>query len=193
MLPEVNLSVPSKEDIERLAVWLEDTEVNSSWYGLGDDGKPLHAGYAPAQVLEGDEQEWDRVFGDENRRVFAVYTTDREHIGEGQLVINWPLQEAQAYLLIGRKDLWDHHYGTTAMVSLMDLAFDELKLHRVWVDVPDYNQHAMQMVTHVGFVLEGHFRKAHRKDGEWFDSSTLGLLSDEYARRRSRLMGTAFP
>ena len=190
MFPTVNLSTPSKEDIRRLAVWLEDTEVNSSWYGLGDDGKPLHAGYTPAQVLEG-EQEWDRVFSDENRRVFAVYTTDREHIGEGQLVIDWPLQEAQAYLLIGRKDLWHHHYGTTAMVGLMDLAFNELKLHRVWVDVPDYNQHAMQMVTHVGFVLEGHFRKAHRKDGEWFDSSALGLLSDEYARRRSRLMGAS--
>ncbi len=193
MFPDVNLTKPSREDVQRLAGWLEDSEVNASWYGLGEDGKPLHAGYTPSKVLEGDEQEWDRVLKDENRRVYAVYTSDGEHIGEGQLVIDWPLQEAQAYLLVGRKDLWHHHYGTTAMVKLMDHAFDDLRLHRVWVDVPDYNAHAMQMVTQVGFVLEGHFRKAHRRDGEWFDSSALGLLADEYSRRRSRLMGAASP
>ena len=193
MLANVKLTTPSREDIQRLAGWLEDSEVNASWYGLGEDGKPLHAGYTPAQVLEADQQEWDRVFNDENRRVFAVYTDDEEHIGEGQLVIDWPLQEAQVYILVGRKDMWHHHYGTTALVGLMDHAFNDLGLHRVWVDVPDYNQHAMQMVTQVGFVLEGHFRKAHRRDGEWFDSSALGLLADEFSRRRSRLMDAASP
>ena len=188
MLANVKLTTPSREDIQRLAGWLEDSEVNASWYGLGEDGKPLHSGYTPAQVLEADQQEWDRVFNDENRRVFAIYTDDEEHIGEGQLVIDWPLREAQAYILIGRKDMWHQHYGTTALVGLMDHAFNDLGLHRVWVDVPDYNQHAMQMVTQLGFVLEGHFRKAHRRDGEWFDSSALGLLADEFSRRRSRLM-----
>lgn len=188
MFPTVRLTIPSKEDVQRLMDWLEDPEVNSLWYGLGEDGQPLHVSYTPSSVLKGGEQEWDRVFKDENKRIFSVCTTDGDHIGEGQLVIDWPLQEAQVYLLIGRKDLWHHHYGTTALVSLMDMAFDELRLHRVWVDVPDYNLHAIEMVGHVGFVLEGRFRKAHRKDDEWFDSSALGLLADEYARRRSRLM-----
>ena len=191
MLANVKFTTPSREDIQRLAGWLEDSEVNASWYGLGEDGKPLHAGYTPAQVLEADQHEWDRVFNDENRRVFAVYTDDEEHIGEGQLVIDWPLLEAQVYILVGRKDMWHHHYGTTALVGLMDHAFNDLGLHRVWVDVPDYNQHAMRMVTQIGFVLEGHFRKAHRRDGEWFDSSALGLLADEFSRRRSRLMADA--
>ena len=191
MLANVKFTTPSREDIQRLAGWLEDSEVNASWYGLGEDGKPLHAGYTPAQVLEADQHEWDRVFNDENRRVFAVYTDDEEHIGEGQLVIDWPLLEAQVYILVGRKDMWHHQYGTTALVGLMDHAFNDLGLHRVWVDVPDYNQHAMRMVTQIGFVLEGHFRKAHRRDGEWFDSSALGLLADEFSRRRSRLMDAA--
>ena len=190
MLPTVALTSPSKEDVQRLSVWLEDADVNAFWYGLDDDGKPLHASYTPAQVLD-DHQEWEQVFNDGNKKIFSVYTAEGEHIGEGQLLIDWPLKETQIYLLIGRKDLWHHHYGTTAMISLMDLAFDGLKLHRVWVDVPDYNHHALEMVAHIGFVLEGHFRKTHRKDGEWFDSSALGLLSDEYARRRSRLMGVS--
>ena len=64
------------------------------------------------------------------------------------------------------------------------------ELHRVWVDVPEYNEHALRMFRHVGFVLEGHMRKTHRKDGEWYDYYAMGLLVDEYSRRRARLMGT---
>ncbi len=188
MSPDVALTKPTKDDVERLAGWLEDTEVNSSWYGRGEDGRPLHAGYTPSALLEGGDEELDRVFNDENRRVFSIYTAEGEHIGEGQLVVEWPLLEAQAYVLVGRKDLWHHHYGTNAMVGLLDYAFNDMGLHRVWVDVPDYNGHAMGMVKQLGFVLEGHFRKSHRRDDEWFDSSVLGLLADEYSRRRPRVV-----
>ena len=186
-MPLVTLSVPSREDVERLTEWLRDDEVNASWYGVGEDGLPLHAGYAPTQVLEGDN-DWNRVFEDDNRKVFAVYTPEGEHIGEAQLVIEWPLLEAQAFILVGRKDLWHHHYGTMAMVSLLDHAFDSMGLHRIWVDVPEYNRPALQMVEQIGFVMEGHFRKAHRRGDQWFDSYALGLLADEYGRRRSRLL-----
>ena len=188
MFPQVSLTPPTREDVERLTEWLKDDEVNSSWYGMGEDGQPLHAGYAPSHVLEGDDNEWNRIFNSDNRKVFAVYTTEGEHIGEAQLVIEWPLLEAQAYILVGRKDLWHHHYGTMAMVGLLDHAFDSLGLHRIWVDVPEYNRPALTMVEHIGFVMEGHFRKAHRRGDQWFDSYALGLLADEYARRRSRLL-----
>ena len=188
MFPLVTLAAPTREDVERLTEWLKDDEVNTSWYGVGDDGQPLHAGYVPGQVLEGEDSEWDRVFNDDNRKVFAVYTTEGDHIGEAQLVIEWPLLEAQAFILVGRKDLWHHHYGTMAMVSLLDHAFDAMGLHRIWVDVPEYNRPALQMVEHIGFVMEGHFRKAHRRGDQWFDSYALGLLADEYGRRRSRLL-----
>ena len=188
MFPLVSLAVPTRQDVERLTEWLKDDDVNASWYGLGDDGLPLHVGYAPSQVVEGGDNDWDRVFKDDNRKVFAVYTSDGEHIGEAQLVIAWPLLEAQAFILVGRKDLWHHHYGTTALVSLLDHAFDDLGLHRIWVDVPEYNKPAMSMVEQIGFVVEGHFRKAHRRGDQWFDSYALGLLSEEYPRRRARLM-----
>ena len=191
MFPEVKLISATREDVERVAEWLDDAEVNSMWYGLGEDALPLHIGYSPHRVLQAPEEELQTIFDHEDRKIYSVYTQENEHIGEGQLVIEWPLLEAQLFLLIGRKDLWHHHYGTMALIKLLDQAYETHGLHRVWVDVPEYNEHALQMFRHIGFVLEGHFRKAHRKDGEWYDSSTMGLLADEYTRRRSRLMGTA--
>ncbi len=191
MFPEVTLVTPTREDVQRLSEWLDDPEVNAVWFGVGDNGKPLHATYEPAAILAGGADEWDQIFNDESRTIFSVYSGDGEHIGEGQLLVDWPLLEAQAHLLVGRKDLWHQHYGTSGLFALLDHAFGPLGLHRVWVDVYDYNEPGMQMVQHVGFVLEGRLRKTHRKNDEWFDSSVLGLLSEEYPRRRARLLETA--
>ena len=190
MFPEVKLTTATREDVKRIAEWLDDVEVNAMWYGLEEDGKPLHIGYSPHELLQASDERLRQVFDDEERKIYSVYTQDDVHIGEGQLVIEGPLLEAQLFLLVGRKDLWHHHYGTMAMIKLLDQAYDDEGLHRVWVDVPEYNEPALQMCRHLGFVLEGHMRKSHRKNGEWYDSSTMGLLADEYARRRSRLMGS---
>ena len=174
-----------------MARWLDDVEVNSLWYGLQEDGLPLHIGYSPHRIFQAPREEWQRMFEGEDRKIFSVYTSEGEHIGEGQLVIEQPLLEAQLFLIIGRKDLWHHHYGTMAFIMLMDKAFESYGLHRVWVDVPEYNEHALQMFRRLGFVLEGHFRKTHRKDGQWYDSFAMGLLTEEYSRRRARLMSGA--
>ena len=191
MLPEISLVQPVREDIQQMADWLSDDEVNSLWYGRGEDGIALHTGYSPHHVIQSNEEEWRRIFEDEDRKIFSVYTSEGEHIGEGQLVIEQPLLEAQLFLIIGRKDLWHHHYGSMALIKLMDQAFEIYGLHRVWVDVPEYNEHALRMFRHLGFVLEGHLRKTHRKNNEWFDSLAMGLLTEEYSRRRARLMSGA--
>ena len=190
MLPDVSLMPPGREDIQRMADWLADNEVNSFWYGRGDDGIALHHGYSPQSVIGSSEDEWKRIFEDHDRRIYAIYTQDGQHIGEGQLVVEQPLLEAQLFLIIGRKDLWHHHYGTMALIKLMDQAFETYGLHRVWVDVPEYNEHALRMFRHLGFILEGHLRKTHRKNNEWYDSLAMGLLTEEYSRRRARLMSS---
>lgn len=188
MYPQIALSAVEREDVQRVSDWLTDPEVCASWYGLGDDGQPIHIGYSPQLVLQASATEWNQVFENEDRKIYSIHSPDGEHIGEGQLVIEWPRQEAQLFLLIGRKDLWHLHYGTSALLLLLDEAFNTLELHRVWVDVPEYNDHALQMFRHVGFVLEGHLRRTHRKDNEWYDSFAMGLLADEYTRRRARLL-----
>ena len=188
MLPEVRLTQVSRDDVERLAQWLQDPEVNASWCGANEEGEPIHIGYSPKAILQAGAEEWNRVFHNETRLVFSVHTADGEHIGEGQMVIEAPLWEAQLFILIGRKDLWYRGYGTAGLVQLLDLSFYTHGLHRAWVDVPEYNLPAIHMCERIGFILEGRLRGTHPKDGEWYDSLAMGLLSNEYARRRARLI-----
>ncbi len=47
MFPEVQLTSITRIDVARVEEWLNDAEVNSSWYGVDQNGIPLHIGYSP--------------------------------------------------------------------------------------------------------------------------------------------------
>ena len=188
MLPDVRMVMVIRQDVERMGSWLRDGEVNASWYGADGQGEAFHIGYLPRHMVEATPWEWNQVFRDDDRKIFSVLTSDGEHVGEGQMVMERALSEAQLFILIGRKDLWYKGYGTAGLLQMLDLAFDTYGLHRAWVDVPEYNLPARHMCERIGFVTEGRFRGAHPKDGQWHDSVIMGLLYDEYARRRARLM-----
>ncbi len=191
MLPKVKLGPVSREDVQRIARWLEDEEVNSSWYGLDQQGVPLHVGYVPQEIVDADERRWERVFADPGRKIFSVYINGDQHIGEAQIVLESLLHSAQLYILVGRKDLWYRGYGTAAMVDMLDLVFYTYEFHRAWVDIPEYNKPALHMCENIGFVLEGHLRGRQPKGDAWYDTIIMGLLADEYARRRTRLLEEA--
>lgn len=191
MLPDVRLDSVSREDVQRIAEWLKDPDVNGSWYGVDEQGEPVHIGYSPERLLKASPAEWDEMFNNDVRKIYSVFTAEGEHIGEGQMVIEAPLWEAQMFILVGRKDLWYRGYGTGGLAHLLDLAFYTYGLHRAWVDVPEYNLPAVHMCERIGFILEGRLRGTHPKGGEWYDSVAMGLLSDEYTRRRARLFEQA--
>lgn len=186
MLPRVSLLPVSRDDVRRIAQWLADPEVNASWYGSDDAGNPIHIAYSPKAMLQALPEERNRVFSTPGRLIFSIYTDENDHIGEAQAELEEPLRNAQLFVLIGRKDLWNQHYGTAAMLAMLDLVFNIHGLHRAWVDVPEYNIPALRMCEHIGFVLEGRLRRTRLKDGKWYDSIVMGLLVDEYARRKAR-------
>ena len=58
MLPEVTLKEVVREDVYRVAWWLEDEEVSSRWFGHYSCGDPVHRGYEPAGMLEASAADW---------------------------------------------------------------------------------------------------------------------------------------
>ena len=188
MLPEIALREVSRDDVGRMYRWLQDEEVNASWYGVDSSGEPIHIGYSPKPLLESTAEEWEHTFSSDDRKIFSVYTADDQHIGEGQLVLEAEVRSAHVVILIGHKEFWYHHYGSAAMIKLLDEVFYTYHMHRAWLAVPEYNLPALHMCEHIGFVLEGRLRGRQLRGDQWYDSLSMGLLADEYARRRSKLM-----
>ena len=184
MLPRMGLRDVMREDVERIADWLSDEEVASRWFGHYACGDPVHRGYEPRLMLKAPTSEWDRVFHrDPNRFVLSIYNESEEHIGECQVLPDKD-GSAEISLLIGRKDLWHHRYGTAAVSELLSLVFDYYELQRAWVSVPESNVAALGLFEKLGFVHQETRRLCTRSDGTPLNSRILAISADGYGMHR---------
>ena len=90
------------------------------------------------------------------------------------------LGDAHYSVLIGRQDMWHKGYGTSATLKILDMAFNELNLYRIWVDIPTFNTAAINLFDHLGFTHEGTLRKSRPLAGSRFNSVIMGILSQEF-------------
>ncbi|AUI57793.1 GNAT family N-acetyltransferase [Amycolatopsis sp. BJA-103] len=70
-------------------------------------------------------------------------------------------------------------YGTEATKLILDFAFDVVGVHRVSLEVFDFNPRAQRVYEKCGFVREGLQREALWWDGEWHDVITMAVLKND--------------
>ncbi|HEY9475871.1 MAG TPA: GNAT family protein [Mycobacteriales bacterium] len=70
-------------------------------------------------------------------------------------------------------------YGTEATRLVLDHAFDVAGLHRVSLEVYDFNPRAQRVYEKCGFRREGTHREALRWDGRWHDAISMAILSTD--------------
>ena len=80
-------------------------------------------------------------------------------------------------------------YGTEATDLVLEYAFTVAGLHRVSLEVFDFNVGAQKSYARSGFVREGVRRGSLRWDGEWHDTVLMSILAEEYAELRVPSMG----
>ncbi|MDR3741427.1 MAG: GNAT family protein [Terracidiphilus sp.] len=85
-------------------------------------------------------------------------------------------------LVVGRPE---RGLGRKLLRELIRIAFEDLKAHRLFLDVFDDNARAQHLYTSMGFVFEGTMRHAASRDGEWHDLRLMSMLEDEFAARKS--------
>lgn len=70
--------------------------------------------------------------------------------------------------------------GSAATEELLDIAFNELGLERVYLNVLSGNQRAIQLYEKCGFILEGEFRNHLYLRGQYQNLRWYGMLRKEY-------------
>jgi len=76
------------------------------------------------------------------------------------------------------------------VLELLDFAFGELALHRVYGEVLATNKISARMVDSLGFALEGIKREACFRNGVFLDVYIYGLLAREWsANKESEFRG----
>ncbi|WP_174612739.1 GNAT family N-acetyltransferase [Virgibacillus ihumii] len=109
--------------------------------------------------------------------------TTEKPIGITSLInIDFGNRNAECIIDIGDKDYWNKGFGREAFSLLLDFAFNELNLHKVYLRVFSFNERAVRLYQKLGFHEEGKLKEQLYRDRVWHDVVFMGLLKRNYKK-----------
>ncbi len=76
-------------------------------------------------------------------------------------------------------------FGKSAIELIKKMAFEELKAHRLWLDVKLYNVVAQELYLSTGFVKEGILRESLYSNGVYESMQVMSIIFCETKNSRS--------
>jgi len=131
---------------------------------------------------EAAEREWIEEVANSDSEVHLLVCADGEPVGIAGLNEVDPVTGAAALGYFLAEEAWGNGYATDAARTLVDHAFDAMRLHRVYAEVLVDNAASRRVLEKVGFRHEGTKRDHWFVDGDYVDVELYGLLADEYER-----------
>ncbi len=170
----VKLRAVELSDLDRYVEWINDAEVTQ-----------FLATQAPHPVSRVQEEEWIRQAVTQTRPpeiTYAIETLeDGRHIGSVSLHrVGHLAHHSELGVLIGDKAYWNRGFGTDAITTMLRLAFEELNLNRVYLQVNADNGRAIACYRKCGFIEEGRLRQDRYRNGRYDDTLIMGVLRDEF-------------
>ena len=128
-----------------------------------------------ARALE-EQQQWPR-----NSVGLAMELTgERRVIGSIGLRIKDEANRSADIGYVLNRRYWGRGYMTEAARAILDAAFSELHLHRVWATCDPRNHASYRVMEKIGMRREAHFRKNAFEKNEWRDSYLYAILADDW-------------
>jgi len=85
-------------------------------------------------------------------------------------------------LMIGEPDYWGHHIGTEATRLLINYAFNELNLNKLYGEIFSPNTGSIRCAENNGFTREAILKNDVYIDGEYKDTHIYSLLREEWIK-----------
>lgn len=176
-MPIIELrDIDPAEDGERLYHWRREREVDRWMYQSPPPDMDVHRKWLAAFMADPDRLGWIITQGGKPSG-FLILTD-----------VTSTQQRARLGLSIGDAEARGRGAGRAAQALGLDIAFRRIGLQRVWSEVRAENDAALKAQAAVGFKREGYLRRHAFKDGEFHDVVILGILAEEWAALRERLM-----
>jgi len=168
----VTLRPVDEIDVDNILTWVNDKEVIGNLAAFS--GKPMTRDEELAWVRKVRTSTDDRVFTILDAR------TD-QYVGQcGLHQIFWRSKVGRAACIISARDRHGSGLGSAAIARLLDVAFGELGLHKIWLMVFERNERSRRTWSRIGFLEEGVLRDEYFHEGAWHNMVRMGLLSHEW-------------
>lgn len=151
-----------------------------------EEGKRL-TGTHQTFTLEQVQAHYARVADADDRADYAIVSKADPELLLGEAVLNgidWDNRSANFRIALLGPQVFGKGYGTQATRLMVQYGFEHLDLHRIELEVYDFNPRAMRVYEKAGFVREGVRRDALLWDGEFHDAILMSILRPEYDQMR---------
>ncbi|MFS0864048.1 GNAT family N-acetyltransferase [Fredinandcohnia sp. 179-A 10B2 NHS] len=169
------------EDLETL--WeLRYADPNPEW-------KKWDAPYFPHERMERDvfiEKSLKQLNNSQQPSNQLIIEADNKIIGT--VVYYWEDKETrwlEMGIVIYLPEYWNGGYGTETINMWIDYLFESIPtIERVGYTTWSGNHRMMKVGEKLGMTLEGRMRKCRYYNGVYYDSIRMGLLREEWERKR---------
>lgn len=170
----VYLRLMEEKDVPYKVEWINNPEFRHT----------LNFDYPLSEVST---RKWlNSVSGNSTRKDFIVCDKETDvPIGYGGLIgIDYKNSKAESYMGIGDLSYQGRGLGVEIREILLDYAFRELNLNKVYAYVWKENEPMLELNKKVGFEVEGLLREDILSHGERRDRYVMGVLKEEYLKYR---------
>jgi UDP-4-amino-4,6-dideoxy-N-acetyl-beta-L-altrosamine N-acetyltransferase len=155
--------------IDHVMTWVNDPEVVKNFQNFG------------ATISREDELRFiEKMAASPDDRIFSLFNESREYVGQGGInQISWANKLGRLSIFIA-KSQQHKGYGREAVKALVDKAFAEVGMNKVWLMAYASNSRAIAMYEKVGFQREGLLRQEYFWKGTYHDICRMGILKEEW-------------
>ena len=173
MTGQIRLRRLEEKDIPGMLEWMHDPEI-TRWFRFNADA--MNEEKAKAFILSS---------FDETNRHYAVTDDTDEYLGTISLKEIDRKNSHAMYAISMRACAGGTGAALEATKQLLEIAFDELGLERVYLNVLANNERAKKFYQKAGFRYEGRFQKHLKLHGEWYDWDWFGILKEDFYAGRN--------
>nr|WP_279401558.1 GNAT family protein [Piscibacillus salipiscarius] len=161
----------SSDDVSTYHEWRNDLEVMHFTNSTLD----VYT-YADTENL------FEQITESNNSKIYIIEEVEgNKPIGVTSLInIDYVNRNAECNISLGDKNYWGKGLGQEAFRLLLNFAFKELNLHKVYLRVFSYNKGAIKLYQKLGFYEEGELKEHFYRDGSWHNVIFMGLFKRNY-------------
>ena len=164
-------------------VWIrkfteKDIEKKVEWINNPSNNEFLH--YNIPLDVNNTKKWFNGLRNSDNRHDMVIMFND---IPVGVIgIINIDKKKGEYYITLGETDFKRKGISYSATKLILDYAFNDLNLEKVWLCVDEKNIAARHLYEKVGFAQEGLLRKDIYFKGEMINRCMYGILREEWIK-----------
>ena len=165
----MNLRKLSVKDIPFIKEWMSDQSINRQF-------KTDFSVYTYNKIAKfiQDAQDFS------SHRHYAIVDEKDEYLGTISLKEIDLINLKAEYAVVLRSKAIGTSAAKDATQKILDIAFNELKLNKVYLNVLATNLRANRFYQKFGFVFEGTFRQDLKIENEFYDLNWYSILKESY-------------